>query len=339
MDSVDPALSAGRPRLEAELLHRLFEELGDRFGIDPLALAAHAEARVVHLPASSLADAPEHAVGPQRQRGAESLLEHVLHRAREPQEHRARVRRPRLAGRAQDVAHVLVVQAGDDGRHHHADTHAGARESLDRAHPSGRGRDEGLDRASFRLVPEGHAHHDGEASASRELLKDVDVALDERSLGDDAHGIAILGAHLEAAARQAVARLEGLIAIGHAAEDDLLALPLRAVERLAQQLRGSLLDDDLPVEVGPRAEAEVLVRGSGVAIGAGVKAPTVGVHAPVEADVRAVVVREDAAALVLVDLELRQGRLAVEILDVGRRPRIGRVRERAKRARHPLRVG
>src|SRR5205085_774651 len=45
---------------------------------------------------------------------------------------------------------------------------------------------------------------------------------------------------------------------------------------------------------------------------------------PAEADVGAVVVREDLAGVVLVDLQPR-GRNVLEILDLRRRPRIGRV--------------
>ena len=96
-----------------------------------------------------------------------------------------------------------------------------------------------------------------------ELLQHVDVALDQRRLRDDAGRVPVLGAHLEAAARQPVARLERLVAVGDAAEDDELALPLRVVERLAQQLRRVLLDDDLALEVRAGAEAQVLVRRAG----------------------------------------------------------------------------
>ena len=114
---------------------------------------------------------------------------------------------------------------------------------------------------AFASSQNGHADHDRQRARTRdELLQHVDVALDERRLGDDAHRVPVLGAHLEASARQPVARLERLVAVGHAAEDDELALPLRRVERLAQELGRALLDDDLAVEVRPGAEAQVLVR-------------------------------------------------------------------------------
>ena len=106
---------------EAELLRRLLEELRDRLGVDALARAAHPEARVVHLAAARLADAAKDALGPQRQRRAQPLLEHVLHRARQAQEHAARVRGARVARGAKNVAHVLVVEPGNDRRDHHAD--------------------------------------------------------------------------------------------------------------------------------------------------------------------------------------------------------------------------
>ena len=53
-----------------------------------------------------------------------------------------------------------------------------------------------------------------------ERRQELDVALDERRLGDDVHRIAILGAHLEARARQPVRGFERLVAVGDAAEDE-----------------------------------------------------------------------------------------------------------------------
>src|ERR1019366_10624095 len=98
-------------------------------------------------------------------------------------------------------------------------------------------------------------------------------------------------ADFEAPAREPVPGLQRLVAIGDAAEDPLLPLPLRGVERLAEQLGGVLLDHDLAIEIGARAEAQVLVRRPCVAIRTGVKAAAVRVDAPVEADIGAVVVR------------------------------------------------
>ena len=154
----------------------------------------------------------------------------------------------------------------------------------------------------------------------------VEVALDERRLGDDADRVAILGADLEAAARQPIGRLERLVAVGDAGEDHELALPRPLVERLAQQLGRARLDDDLAIEVGARAEAEILVAGARIAVGARVLASAIRIDAVVEADVGAVVAREDRARVVLVDLE-RAPRVSSlrQVLHLRREPRVGRV--------------
>src|SRR5579864_493932 len=76
------------------------------------------------------------------------------------------------------------------------------------------------------------------------------------------------------------------------------------------------------------------MRRAGVAICAPVEAATVRVYAPREADVRAVVMGEDNARVVLVDFERRVRSLAVQVLDFAGRPGVRRVREGAKRRGH-----
>ena len=76
-------------------------------------------------------------------------------------------------------------------------------------------------------------------------------------------------------AREPVDRLERLVAVGDAREDDRVALPRLARELAAQQLRRVDLDDDLALEVRARAPAQVLVRRTGVAVGARMEASAV----------------------------------------------------------------
>ena len=166
-----------------------------------------------------------------------------------------------------------------------------------------------------------------DAATRAELGEQVDVALDQRRLGDDGRRVLPLDADLETAARQPVRRLQRLVAVGDAAEDDGLAPPALLGERRAQQRRRVRLDDDLAVEVGPGAEAQVLVRRARVAVSAGVKAAAVGVHAPGEADVGAVVLRQDVARAVDEDLEPHLGR-PLEVLHLGGRPGVRRIGDR-----------
>ena len=89
-----------RAALEPEPRRRRLEQRSDRVRVGPLPAPAHAEARIVKLAAARLADAVKHPIRHQRQRGAQPLLEHLLHRSGQP--HAARsppVLRPRRARR------------------------------------------------------------------------------------------------------------------------------------------------------------------------------------------------------------------------------------------------
>src|SRR2546426_12801563 len=108
-------------------------------------------------------------------------------------------------------------------------------------------------------VPDGDADADGNARVLLQLLKDVQVALDQWRLRDDPGWIAVLGADLQAPPGEAVARLERLVAVGDAGEDDQLAFPGRALERLAQEARRLRLDGDLSLESPGRAQAEIFI--------------------------------------------------------------------------------
>ena len=87
--------------------------------------------------------------------------------------------------------------------------------------------------------------------------------------------------------------------------------------------------NDVVLEVGPGTEAQVLVGGAGVAVGAGVGAPAVGVDTISERDVGAVVAGEDLAGGVGVDARKGRGRGA-QPLHGGGLPGIGRVGDGAR---------
>src|SRR2546430_12840267 len=79
--------------------------------------------RVVQLAAARLAHAPEHALGAEWQRLAESLLEHGRDAAGEPEEDEPGPPRARGGSGFQDAGDVLVAEAGDHRRDVHADVH------------------------------------------------------------------------------------------------------------------------------------------------------------------------------------------------------------------------
>src|SRR4051812_37506050 len=196
------------PLVHPEALHRRVEERACSFCVRTLTAAAHAEARIVELAAARVAHAVQDAVRPQRQRLAHALFEHLLHRPGQAEEDEARAPGAGGVRRFEDPRDVRIGETGDHRRDVHADGEAGGGEPLDRLHAPLRCRDVRLDRVRVRAIPDRDADADGHARLAVKLLQEVDVALDQRRLGDQPDGIAVLGADLEASARQAVARLE-----------------------------------------------------------------------------------------------------------------------------------
>ena len=206
-----------------------------------------------------------------------ALLEHLLDRARQSQQRPAGARRTGVARALEHAHELVVVEAGDHRRAHHADRHARLRERLDHLEPAlAATRAHGsIVRASSASI---HARLtlDVHAGFARELGDQIDVALDQRVLRDHRDRVAILEADLETLPRQLELLLDRLVAVGDAGEHHELALPARLVERLAQQLRRLRLDDDLRVEVGARTEVEILVRRPGIAVMHDVRHPRYG---------------------------------------------------------------
>jgi hypothetical protein len=76
-----------------------------------------------------------------------------------------------------------------------------------------------------------------------------------------------------------------------------------------------MLHQDFALEVAARAEAQVFVRRPRVAVGAAVEATPVRIDAEAEPEIRAVVLGEDALALVLVEVEGSVGLGHLVVLD------------------------
>src|SRR5207249_4498120 len=111
-----------------------------------------------------------------------------------------------------------------------------------------------LDDARIRLVPKRDADRDADGRLARHPREQIEIALDERRLRDDVHGISVIRAYLEARARELVRSFERLVTIGVAAEHDELAFPRLSLEGFAQKLGDARLHDDLALEVRAAAE-------------------------------------------------------------------------------------
>ena len=168
-----------------------------------------------------------------------------------------------------------------------------------------------------------HCHPDG--GPLSQTNDEIEIALDQRRLGNDVDRVRRFDADFEAASREPEALLDGLVTVGVPAQDDEIPLPGAFVQRTPQQFRGSTLDQDLAFEIGSRSEAEHFVAGTRVAIGTAVQAPSVGIYAVSKANVRTLVLRQDGLGLILVDHEILLGSLAILVLDEPLVEAVGRI--------------
>jgi hypothetical protein len=102
---------------------------------------------------------------------------------------------------------------------------------------------------------------------------------------------------------------------------------------MPQQVRGIPLHHDFRFKVQPSGEAEILMERPGVTVGTAVFAPAVRIQAVSKANVGAVVLGDDRAALVVKKLSPRIRRIGIEsvgiVLVVKRDETVGRVESRS----------
>ena len=187
-------------------------------------------------------------------------------------------------------------------RHNRAHQHPAAQPVLaeggaDAQPPPGAGGTR-LDGAPQVLVRAPDRHGQAHVGDLRRRQQQVEVAEDQRALGQD--GVRVTGVQqgLEDPRHQLVLALGPLVDVHVGAHGDVLALPLAGVQLLADQVRGVDLDHDLGVEVMPGVQVQVGVRVAGEAIDACMATATIGINSPAERDPRGVGHPVDHAARV-----------------------------------------
>ena len=165
-----------------------------------------------------------------------------------------------------------------------------------------------ITRASLR-VEAGHRERDLHQIAPRHAGENVDVAGDQRRLGDDADRMSGALQHFENAAHHLVAPLDRLIGIGVGADRDHARRIARRGEFALQQFRRVGLHEQLGFEIEPGREPHVGVRRPREAVDAAVLAAAVRVDRAVEADVGRVVAGDDLARGLDRDGRLEGGQL------------------------------
>src|SRR5258706_13311977 len=106
---------------------RGMEERRDLGRVLALAAPAVTEARIAQTPRARLADAVQYALAPARELLAEPVVEELIERLRQPQQHPRRGFRAGGCARCEDARDLGVVQTGHEGTDHTPNRKTGTR--------------------------------------------------------------------------------------------------------------------------------------------------------------------------------------------------------------------
>ena len=221
------------------------------------------------------------------------VLEQVLELVRQAQQHIARLGRAGLVRGGERGFEPAVVDHRDHRRGQHADRNAGPRKAAN-------GLDAAIRRGGTRLqlaceigVERGARHEHLDQPARGHRPEDVDVALDQRRLGDQPHRLAELGTHLQHRAGDLPVALHRLVGVGVGAYRNRLAAIGRARQLRAQQPGRVALGEQPGLEIQPRRQAPIRIARPRIAIHAAMLATVVRVDRLVERNVRRLIARND----------------------------------------------
>ena len=220
--------------------------------------------------------------------------------------------RPRGPGVARGLQHALDLVVGeprDHRREHHAHRHARPGERRDGGEPPRRRRRPGLQPPRQPRVERRHRHAHAHQPARRHLPEQIQVALHKAALRGQRRRVPPVAQHLEHLPGDVPVALRRLVGVGDRPDGDRRG-PVARRGELALQRPGRAGPRHEPrLEVEPRREAQIGVRGPGVAVDAAVLAPPIRVHRAVEAQVGRGVARQDPPAGLVPDLGPRPGSL------------------------------
>ncbi len=209
------------------------------------------------------------------------------------------------AGFVRGLQHAFelgFVDEGNQRRDADAHRHAGLRERADRAQPAFRRGRARLQTARQRRVQRRQRDVDTGQPGGGHRCDEVQVALDQRRLGDQRERVPRLVQQLQHRTRQAQPAFDRLVGVGDGADGDRPRPVAAGAQRGAQALGGVDLGHQPGLEVQAGRPAEIGVRWPCVAVDAAVLAAAVRVQRDLEADVRRVVLAQDAAGVFLDDL-------------------------------------
>ncbi len=171
---------------------------------------------------------------------------------------------------------------------------AGLRQRLHAAQPALRARRARLQDARQRRIERRDADEDLGQALRGHRRQQVDIPFDQRGLRHDSQRMPGAREHFDDRARDAQFPLDRLVGVGRSADRDVFDIVARRCQLTHQQIGSIDLREQPRLEIEPRRQVEVAVRGARIAVNAPVLAAAVGIDRAVERNVRRVVVGDQA---------------------------------------------
>src|SRR5450830_596951 len=281
------------PTVEPQALDRLAETLRQQIGKRPLSAHAHAEATVIHLPTAHLAHQAHHMGGALRVVRRQPFLEQRRHLQRQAQHHVRRTLRTGRMGFGEQALQFAVVDHRDHRRAQHPHRDAGLAHHPDRPQPRLGRRRAWLQDALELIVQAGEADHHRHQPLARQFGEQVEIAQDQRALGDDRHRVPIAQQHFEGLPGDRVLTLDGLVRIGVGTQVDRRTHIAGLGQLLLQHIGGVGLGNQFGFEIQPRRQVPIGMAGPRIAVDAAMLTPAIRIDRAIERQVRRVVARDD----------------------------------------------
>ena len=140
---------------------------------------------------------------------------------------------------------------------------------------------------------DGHIHR--RQALRRQGRQQVEVALHTAAFGDQRKRMPRIAQHLDHTPREAQLALRRLVAVGGRTDVQHARHMAGARQFGAQHLADVVLGNDLRLEIEPRRQVQIAVRGAGIAIDTAMLATAIGVHRVLKEDVGGIVGAQRAA--------------------------------------------
>ena len=225
--------------------------------------------------------------------GRQPLLEQRRHLQRQAQHH---IRRALCAGRVsfgKQALQLAVVDHRDHWRAQHAHRDTRVAHYPNRPQPC-------LGRCGARfqdalelIVQAGEADHHRHQPLAGQLGQQVEVAQDQRALGDDRHWVAVAQQDLKGLPGDPVFALDWLVRIGIGAQVDRRTHVARLRQLLFQHIGRVALGNQSGFKVQPGRHVPIGMAGPRIAVDATMFTTTIRVDGPIKRQVRRVVAGDD----------------------------------------------